>query len=333
MTARVPSSTTAPPLKLRIAVALVAALATAAFVWWFGYRAGQFGPGGSDFDHLWFAARTLITTGDPYARLSSGPLLYPLPTVLVATPFALLPRLVARIGFVSLSAGLFTFALTRDGFQRLPIILSAAMVDAARTGQWSMLFAAAVMLPALNGLAVVKPNLGAALCAATASRRALLSAAVGAAALVGAAFAVDAGWIRHWLTSLASRPDHFRIPLLGPGGPLLALAVLRWRRLDARLLLAWAAVPHAPLLYDVLPLAIVARTRQESLVFALLTYAALFAQSMLIEQRTDGTATLAVGILNLTIYLPCLIVVLRRPNEGEPPAWLTLLHARRAASR
>ena len=312
-------------------VSLFAGILSASYVWWYAYSAQQFEAGGSDFDLFWGSAKALITTGDASTFKGPVPFLYPLPAVIVSTPFALLPRVVARLAFALLSSGLLAFALSREGFHRLPLLMSAALIDAARTGQSSTLFAASVLMPSLGWLIAVKPNLGAAVCAATASRRTLVVAVAGSGLLAAVSFVIDPHWIRHWLEVLP-KEGLYRIPFISTGGTLLALALLKWRRPEARLLFAWACVPHAPLLYDVLPLGLLARDFRESLAFALLTYIALFLQHSYIEISTTGSATLAATILNLVVYLPCLLAVLARPNEGAPPAWLSMCRVGKESS-
>lgn len=124
-------------------------------------------------------------------------------------------------------------------------------------------------------------------------------------------------WLPSWRDALESA-THVRAPVGVLGGPLLLLAALRWRRLDARILLACALVPHTPMVYDVVPLALLARTFREALIYALLTHAALFADAAWVtDAPTAIAATRAAQILNVCIYLPALAAVLSRPNESE----------------
>src|SRR5689334_11804771 len=83
------------------------------------------GANGSDHRVLWHAARVLLSGGDPYAPQSNTflTLYYPLPTVLLASVFAWLPVTGAAIAFVVSSAGLLGYAITRDGFERVPVLL------------------------------------------------------------------------------------------------------------------------------------------------------------------------------------------------------------------
>ncbi len=304
-------------------MALLVAAVSAAFVVWNHHLLGD----GSDFDHLWFAGRVLLTGQEPYDAIGPGrafdfqwPLLYPMPAVLLATPFSVLSVFAASTLFSTVSMGLLTYHLTRTGYSRLPILLSASVLDALRAAQMSPLLAATWLSPALFWMVAVKPNIGLAFCAATDSRRALTIAAMGGGALVAISFIVNPDWVRHWLFAIKAT-GHMILPIRAAGGFLLLLALFRWRRLDARLLLAYAMVPHTPVVYDVLPLGLIARTFRESLGFTVLTCTAMLAQ----VKYVGTSAPLAAGILNGLIYLPCLVAILQRPNEGEVPAWLGII--------
>ena len=315
--------------RARLAYAAIAGILAAAFILFVDYRSAEFGPGGSDFDQLWFAARALWRGADPYALIGPGrsfdwrwPFVYPLSTAVAFLPFAVLPVLVARVAFVSLSAGLLAFALSRRGPGVLVVLLSASMLDAVRTAQLSPLLTAAVLLTGLSFAFPLKPHTGLALLAATARPRAITIAALTGAFLAAIAFFVQPDWVSRWMHAIRGT-IHFRAPVFALAGPLLLLAVLRWRRLDARVLLACVCVPHTPTVYDVLPLALTVRTFREGLVFALLTHAALFAQLAHVTTEPNGAApSQAANILNILVYLPVLVGILFRPNEGPAPAWL-----------
>ena len=124
-----------------------------------------------------------------------------------------------------------------------------------------------------------------------------------------------------------------------PAGPLLLLALTRWRRPEARLVAAFALVPHSTLFYEALPLLVlVPRTRQQLLALLLLNWIGTLVEAWLVflpgfEWRSN---VYVVGELMLAFaYLPALIVVLRRPNvapdDAPLPAWAE--QAARAMSR
>jgi hypothetical protein len=315
-----------PPLgfRRRAVIGMAVALVAGVYVLWFDRITHQYGPGGSDFDQLWFAARVLVRGGDPYQAIGPGrtfewgwPLLYPLPTVIAAVPFAGLPLLAARILFAGLSAGLLAFALTKRGNAPLVVLLSAAVVDAVRAGQLSVLMTAGLTVNALAVTFVLKPPFGLALLAATPRRQAIAVAAATGLLLSAVAFAVQPGWLFEWM-HLVRGAAHFRAPVLALGGPLLLLALLRWRRADARVLLACACVPHTPVVYDVVPLVMLVRNVREALAFAVLTYVALLLQdSMVANMPADDAARVAARILNVVVYLPALGLVLSRRNVDQ----------------
>lgn len=308
----------------RLALATVFAVLAAAYVLWFDVSTHQVGAGGSDFDQLWYAARALWEGRNPYAVIGPGrefqwswPLVYPLPTVVATLPFAALPLLVARVLFATLSVGVLAYAVSRRGYAVLPVMGSAAVMDAARAAQMSPLLTAGLVLGGAAVAFVLKPHTGLLLLVASPRRSAMAVAVASGVVLAAFAFVMQPLWLTDWRSALGSA-SHMRAPVMSFGGPLLLLAALRWRRLDARVLLASALVPHTPMVYDVVPLALIARTFRESLLYALLTHAALFAQDAWVTGAPpDVGPTMAARILNVCVYLPALAAILARPNESE----------------
>jgi hypothetical protein len=280
----------------------------------------------SDFDQVWAGAQALLQGSNPYDTVGPGrdfdwrwPLYYPLPALLVTAPLGLLPVIGARAAFAGLSAALLGWAITRDGWQRLPIFISVSFLVTIELGQWSALYAAAFFIPQLAAIGVAKPNLGAALAAGDRSGRSTIWLAGGAIVLLGASFIIQPGWHEPWLQNVREAP-HFRPPVLRPLGFLLLLALLKWRRPEARWLLAISIVPLPPSFYDQLLLAVVCITFRESLIFAASTCVLFF----YVGFNTPQPDYLAWGRIvgNGTVwicYLPVLVMVLRRPNIGEVP--------------
>jgi hypothetical protein len=186
--------------------------------------------------------------------------------------------------------------------------------------QWSNLLAAAMLIPVLGGLAAAKPNIGLGMVAHADRARTLWSMAIGALGLVVLSFAIFPSWLGFWLENARSAP-HVSPLLLRPGGPLLLVALARWRRPEARLLAALACTPLTPTFYDPVLLYLVTRTFREALALTVCTFVLFFIVVFSNPIRTaaewgDIVATASVWVL----YLPCLVMILRRPNERDNPA-------------
>lgn len=322
-----------PRAAIALTIGLLAAGLSLALAARPGYRA--------DFDQVWSAASALLGGANPYTAVGPGlafdwpfPLYYPMPAVLLAAPLALLPLSLARALFVGGSSALLAYLVTRDGYGRLPIFLSGPFLMSVTAAQWSPLLTAAYLLPALAWMTVAKPNLGAVLAVASPTGRFAVVAALGGAALAGASFLVQPTWAADWLLAFRGAP-HFVPPVMHLAGPVILLALLRWRRPEARLLLGLACVPHTTLAYEALPLLLVARRFRETLVLAALS-AVAYAAQMPLHHRIPITSGLSlvgetrygeyvyhVGtVLIVLMYLPALVLVLRRPNEGLVPVFI-----------
>jgi hypothetical protein len=131
---------------------------------------------------------------------------------------------------------------------------------------------------------------------------------------------MDPGWVPRWLAAVATG-DHLRPLVLLPGGFVLLLAALRWRRWEGRLLLALALVPQTTDVIGALPLLLLAKSFRALLLLSLLTYLphmlinfAPALSSLFWRQPTFADATTMVGVLTLVaVYLPALVLVLRLP--------------------
>lgn len=283
----------------------------------------------SDFDQVWAGAKALLDGEDPYALIGPGrefgwnwPLYYPLPALVALAPLGLLPVIAARAIFAAISSGLLAWAVTRDGWQRLPIFISVSFLVTIELGQWSALYAAAFYLPAIGFISIAKPNFAIPLAAAADRPRALTWILTGTILLLAISQVLRPGWHEPWLDNIRSAP-HFKPHVLRPFGFLLLLAVLRWRRPEARWLLALAVVPQAPSFYDQLLLAVVCLTSREALIFAASTVVLFFYVGFNTPQPDYASWGRLVGNGTLWIcYFPALVMVLRRPNTGAVPAWV-----------
>ena len=298
--------------------------------------------GAGDFMFPWLAARALLESKEPYAAVLSGSpygsgFFYPLPAALIAMPFAVFPPRLAGALFVGAGFGWLTYALSATGRWRLLVLTSAPALFAVLAVQWSPLLTAAALTGPALALVIAKPNIGLALAAALvpgAPRpgRLVAMVAVGVAVLLGVSLILRPDWPGHWLAVIASDAagSQYRAPILTLYGFPAALAILRWRRPEARIVLALACVGQNGFMYDQLPLLLVPASAAQAIGLSVISHvshvAALWRppadSSILALSAQQYPFTVA------AMYLPCVVMVLRRPNEGHVPAWLE-----RAASR
>ena len=271
--------TNAPPEVSARRARWTGALAVAAVAGTFALLRALRAPGfPSDLDQLWYAAHALLSGDNPYEAVGPGralpwtwPLFYPLPGVLLAIPFTVLPPAAARVIFAVVSGGVLGFSVGQRWRVLWPLLLSESFFFAISRSQWSPLVMAAFWLPLAGVVVAAKPNIGA-MAVAVQSRRNAAFMIGFAALLVVISFVVRPTWVTEWRAALDAGA-HFRSSVLLPGGFLLLAAAFLWRARDSRLLLAAALVPQTPSLYDTLPLFAVCRTVRQALIVCVLSHA------------------------------------------------------------
>ena len=300
---------------IALAIGLAAGLVSYAFL----SRPGS----GGDYFFVWSAARSLLAGQNPYHVIAVGPenpgndvLLYPLPALLVVAPVAWLPLALSGGIFLGISSALLAFVLLRDGYHRLPIFLGAPFLMAISLGQWSPLVTAAALEANLGFVFAAKPNLG----LAAWIYRPNIRAIVVALALVGLSLLIAPSWPIDWYHNISSRPEKLS-PVRTMAGPVLLLALIRWRTAEARLFLAMACVPQALFFYDQLALGLIPRTLRQSLILALASFALLLTW---FHRLGPGDYYVQKAIPYATgLYFVALAVVLwpakwRSPSAAEP---------------
>lgn len=281
-----------------------------------------------DFDQTWFAASALLEGRNPYALIGEGleyhwpwPYYYPLMAPVSVLPLGWLPLEWARVVFVSAPAALLAFLLSRDGFHRLAFFASGAFLMNVKLIQWGPLMVCGLLIPWMGAFIAAKPNLGLGSIAGARSLGAGLQAFAGASALTLVAFALQPMWFQEWWGIVQSSPHFLSIVAVPFGGPLLLAALLRWRRWEARLLLALALIPQTPGVAGALPLLLIPRSFRTLLIVAILSYLPPILASERNETFAEWANREALMML-LAVFLPLLIVVLRLPNVGPVPAWI-----------
>jgi hypothetical protein len=309
-------------LALACAIGTVAALLTHVLLTVAGERVLA-----SDFTYPWIGARAMLHGIDPYRAVFSatvpwGPfMLYPAPAFVIVMPVAWLPVRLAADVFLGLSCGWLAFVVSREALWPLMLFVSAPILQACDSAQWSpMLVAAGLTVPAL-GLLSAKPTIGLPLMLMQSSRRAWMWAIGGGLVLIAVTFALQPHWLSGWLAAVrgAGSIGQYAIPAKSVIGFPLVLAAMRWRRREARLLLVMALVPQKMMFYDQLPLLLVPKTRREMTVgvgCSLVAYALAIQFPWITDDAAAVTARLFPYIV-VGMYLPALVMVLRRPNAAH----------------
>ena len=277
-----------------------------------------------DFDQFWYGAHALRDGDNPYTVVGPGKtfewpwrLYFPLPATLLALPFSFLSVLAARAAFFGISSALLAFVLTRDGYHRLVVFASIAYLFAGKVAQWEVVLTATALLPSMGFVLAAKPNIAIALLAAYPRKRAF----IGIALITGLSLVVMPNWPSQWLTIISGAADKAP-PISYAAGIFLPLAFLRWRRPEARLIAVLACIPHTLMPYAIIPLFLIPATFLESLLLAWATWiASVFVRSMAPFTSFSEFHTATGTVLVSLVYLPALIMVLRRPNEGDVPDW------------
>jgi len=290
-----------PSMRKRIAVALLVGTLTG---WFCGFVVARTHQESGDFRWAIHLAQRLLARQNPYDTYLEQ---YPLPAALFALPFVrVMPAIAAGI-FYGLGSGLLALGLTRHGFSRLRIFLSYPFWAGALTAQWSPLIAAAAFFPWLMPAAMAKPQIGLPVFFTRFSRRGLI-ACVAVAAL---SLAVLPRWPWLWLGQ-AHYYEHF-IPILVFPGPLVLLALWRYRDPDAWLLLLTACMPQR-WFFDAFTLWLIPRSRWAIALTSGFSWTAGIWRWY--HQPTSFTEVGRAAVL--FFYLPMLLVLLSRKNALDP---------------
>ncbi|MGH7498829.1 MAG: hypothetical protein ACREL3_08265 [Gemmatimonadales bacterium] len=276
----------------------------------------------SDMDQIWWAARALVHGQNPYATIRTTdfpfPLYYPLTAAIAGLPLGFISLEAARAVFVAGGAALFGFAVGRTRPYLWPTFLGLPFLVCARSGNWSAILTAAMLLPSLGWLAAAKPNVGVAMLAGARTRRDALVIVGGGAVLVGVSLIVNPRWPWEWREALAAS-THFHPLIMRPGGFIMLVALLCWRDPDARLLLALAVVPQTGFFYEELPACLVARDRKQAAIIALCTHIATVTRGFFPAPHGFNDHAWQYGTVSLWLGLvPPLAIVLHRRFRRVP---------------
>jgi hypothetical protein len=272
----------------------------------------------TDFDILYHAAVHFLRGENPYPithQWSYYPLFYPLPAVVLAMPFTVLPLEPARAAFDIVVGGAFAYALWRyRGPYALLAVLSGAYLFAMRNGQMTPLMVAAGLVPALSFLLVLKPNTGLAVWAWRPKR----AAVIGGLVMLALSVVLLPSWPLDWWRALQDHNEHLLPPIFRPFGFLLLLALIRWRTQEGRLLLALAVIPQNVLPHELVPLALIPSNAVEMGIYIAGSWLAVIAAGRawgIPDFTVPGLSAAGWPAMLLAVYLPMLYIVLKRPNH------------------
>ena len=256
-------------------------------------------------------ARDLLAGADPYdSPVGFDWVSYPLPAALVSIPFSLLPDPLASGVFMALSSGLLAWLVLASGrIWRMAIFLSWPFIYSVLFAQWTPLLTCLWFLPVLLPLVLIKPQIALPMAlTAKPSRWGIVSMAL----LLGLSLAVYPRWPWVWFQQVAGYQGIVPPLFVLPCGPLMLLALLRWRKRTAWLVALMALMPQR-VLYDQLPLLLTASSWRE---MAFLIGTSWVTLPALLHY--GGWKTLPGGWQTWIIascYIPALIVVLRSDRE------------------
>ncbi len=282
-------------MRWRIAVSAAIGFASGAFCW---FLMKHFHQDAADFRWALHLAHRLLARQNPYDTPLEQ---YPLTAALFALPFVRLQPELAAGFFWGISSSLLAFGLTRHGYTRLLVFLAYPYWAGILTVQWSPIIAASAFFPLLLPVTMAKPQVGLPVFLTRVSRRGLWAcAALGALSL-----AVMPTWPLLWWKQTGNY-EHF-FPLLVLPGPLLLLALLRYRDRDALFLLSSAIMPQR-WFFDSFILWLIPQSRREIIWTVFFSWGAGIWRWYHIPHSFIEVGRWTV----ILFYLPMLVVVLLR---------------------
>jgi hypothetical protein len=287
-------------MRKRIAVSAVIGAATGTFCWFLLHRLHQ---DAADFRWALHLARRILDKQNPYDTPLEQ---YPLTAAIFGFPFLRFSPEAAAASFYGISTALLMFGLTRSSFRGLLVLFAYPYWAGLITAQWSTLIAASAFFPLLLPATMAKPQVGLPVFLTRFSRRGLAACVV--VALLSLLLLPN--WPILWLHQ-TSYYEHF-IPLFVIPGPLILLALVRYRDRDAWLLLLTGLMPQR-WFFDSFILWLIPKSRREILFPAFISWGAGIWRWYHQPLNFIEVGRAAV----VFIYLPMLVVVLFRRSRPQ----------------
>jgi hypothetical protein len=287
-------------MRWRIAISALVGLGAGSFCFFLVHSLHE---GAGDFSWAIHLVRQLLARQTPYDTPLEQ---YPLTAGLFALPFVRLPPEFAAGLFYGLSSSLLAFGLTRHGYHRLLVFLAYPYWVGLLTVQWSTVIAASAFFPLLLPVTMAKPQVGLPVFLTHCNRRSLL-ACIGVALL---SLIVMPRWPLLWIGQMGYY-QHFIAVLVLPG-PLVLLALMRYRERDARLLFLTSLMPQR-WFFDTFILWLIPKSRREILVTVFFSWCC----GIWRWYHPPQSFTQVGRWIVLSTYLPMLLIVLLRETPPK----------------
>jgi hypothetical protein len=261
----------------------------------------KFHQGAADFGWSIHLAQRFFAGQNPYDTPYEQ---YPFTAGVFAMPFVHMRPEIAATVFSGLSSFLLALGLTRDGYFRLLVFLAYPYWVGLLTAQWSTVIMAGAFFPLLLPVTMAKPQVGLPVFLTRLSWRGFVACL--AVALLSLALFPRWPWL--WLGQTGYYQHFFAILVLP--GPLVLLALVRYRDRDAWLLVLTSLMPQR-WFFDSFTLWLIPRSRRGILVTVALSWCAGLWRAYHPPSSFDQVGRWIV----LSTYLPMLAIVLFRKRE------------------
>jgi hypothetical protein len=292
-----------PGIRGRIVVSVLLGVATGALCLHVMRSLHQ---GGGDFGWAIHLAQRRLAGQNPYDTPGEQ---YPFTAAVIALPFVRIPAELAAATFYGLSTTLLAFALTRFGYQRLLVFLAFPYWAGLLAVQWSTIITAGAFFPLLMPVAMAKPQVGLPVFLTRFNRRSFWACVV----VAGLSLLAFPQWPRQWIGQMGYYQHFFAILILP--GPLVLLALLRYRDRDAWLLLLTSLMPQR-WFFDVFVLWLIPKSRREIVWTAFFSWLAATWR----WYHPPHSFTEVGRWIVILIYLPMLAAILLRKPQADGDA-------------
>jgi hypothetical protein len=248
---------------------------------------------------------------------------YPFTGMLAVAPLLILPPILRLPIFLSISSGLLAYGLLKyNQLWRLLIFVSFPFISTIHSGQFSLLVAAAILLPCLLPVAVVKPQSSVFLIPSGHWNKLNIFLSL---ILVGISFILYPNWVIDWITSGDLVSYDGLIPILSIPGILLLSLLPLIKIYRARLLFFLSLMPQR-IFYDQVSVFLIPKSWQEMLILVIISWVIALVSKYIGWISYFGQQDQRVHFLVvLGLYLPMLWSVVRENWVDKPNLLIAFL--------